>query len=673
MASDQPLSIFVSYSHRDEALRSSLETHLALLKREGSIRTWHDRRIGTGREWEGEIDRHLESADLVLLLISPDFVASDYCIDREMVRALERHETGEAQVVPVILRPADWQTTAFARLQALPRDGRAITTWRTQDEAFADVVRGIRSVVAELRSTERSLVQSIPWGDQLLRRLESDRAELIRLRRETGTDRWHLQIRLPAELRDLYGTASEVLLLAAASEIRGEDLQLAEVELKRREYDLDPDLLIVADGRPGLEERLARIHQLWGQWVPWSLIDGSLLPLAEQFRPHLSAYDIFETRLPARGRQVIGRSALVTDLSKRLQRGQSLGIFGLRKIGKTTLCHAFTDKLDPVSRFSKPRRGSHLGGVTVPVIWLDVQDLCQRTLASLAAQLVRDLEQRLTLEGIDLRRPPLERDPLEDLNGLLKVALKEAPWPIAVVFDEYDLLFESEAGEPAIPGIDRLFRMFRAHAQAQDPSRLAVVVIGRDSKFFDRPEMNGRPNPMLNWFVPRWLGPMDAGDADELLYRLGRRVGLEVGKKTMRLARRWTGGHPLLHRQLGSALLEVTRGGRQTQKHIPTDPFCEEAIDRFMDRDHVLTTLREVSFLLAKRYPDASVQFHRLSQVPVRRLKSAVRAAGGWHLPAIRILRKFGLLLGTSSRPYIPQLQRWYSQTFFPEADRIAV
>ncbi len=1020
---DQPsISVFFSYSHRDEALRDALETHLAPLKREGAIRSWHDRRIGGGREWQGAIDRHLESADLVLLLISPDFIASDYCFDREMGRALERHEAGEARVVPVILRPCDWQTADLARLKALPRGGKPITKWRNRDEGFVDIVRGLRRIIAELRqypaavaapprptyvddatreisealaaayrreeelgasgqdtsevieqilalrrrlrqgaqlkagdflsegrfqlleeigqggfaqvwkaydgqgrtqvavkvlhgqhtgdrsrrerffrgarhmarlqhpnvvrvieeacedgewvffvmeylgggdfrhavlegrlsiqerlqiivevgdalalahgrgvihrdvkphnillaidgspkltdfdlvraadttggtrtamlgtflyaspeamadarqaaepadiyglgmtaifalhgadlrsevlwelpelvagleappevraaiaqavarspddrprsmaefcrevrdgialvtrrvastraaavgsespartserSLEELLVRSIPWGDQLLRRLESDGAELIRLRPETATDRWHLQIRLPAELRDLYGTASEVLLLAAPGKIRGEDLEHAEDELKRREYDLDPDLLIVADGLPGLEDRLARIHQLWGQWVPWSLIDGRLPPLAEQFRPHLSVYDIFESKFPARGRQVIGRSALVADLSKRLQRGQSLGIFGMRKIGKTTLCHAFTDKLDPVSRFSKPERGLHLGRVTVPVIWLDVQDLCQRTLESLAAQLIRDLEERLTREAIDVTRPPLRGDSLEDLNRLLKVALKQAPWPIAVVFDEYDLLFESEAGEPAIPGIDQLFRMFRAHAQAQEPSRLAVVVIGRDSEFFDRPEMNGRPNPMLNWFVPRWLGPMDAEDADELLSRLGRRVGLDVGKNTRRLARRWTGGHPLLHRQLGSALLDVARGGPKTQKHIPTDPFRDEAIDRFIDRDHVLTTLREVFFLLAKRYPEAAVQLHRLSRAKARDLKTTVDAAGGWHRPGIRTLRKFGLLLGPPDGPYIPELLRWYSRTFVPEVDRIAV
>ncbi len=673
MASGQPLSVFVAYSHRDEALRDALETHLAVLRHEGAIRNWHDRRIGPGWERQGEIDGHLESADLVLFLISASFIASDYCFDREMQRAFERHAAGEARVVPVILRPTDWQYLEFAHLQAMPRGGKPITIWRDQDQAFVDVARGLRSVVVELRSTEQLLVQSIPWGDHLLQRLKSDGAELIRLRQEARTGRWHLQIRLPAELRDLYGTASEVLLLAAADEIRGEDLKLAEEELLRREYDLDPDLLIVADGSPGLEERLARIYQLWGQWVPWPLIDGALPPLAEQFRPYLSVYDIFDRRLPARGRQVIGRSGLVADLSRRLQAGQSLGVFGLRKIGKTTICRAVTDKLDPASRASKPELGLHWGRATAPVIWLDVQELCERTLESLASQLVRDLERRLAIELLGQDRVWMSGNPLRDLNRLLERVLQQARRPIVVVFDEYDLLFESESGEPAIAGIDQLFRMFRAHAQAQEPSRLAVVVIGRDSEFFDRPKMNGRPNPMLNWFVPRWLGPMEADDADELLSRLGRRVGLEIGEKTKALARRWTGGHPLLHRELGSALLEVARSRRRAPGHIATDPFCDQAIDLFVDRDHVLTTLREVFFLLAKRYPEASLKLHNLSRAPARGLKEAIKGAGGWHLPAIRTLRKFGLLLGSPDEPYIPELLRWYSRTFIPDLDQMAV
>ena len=127
-----------------------LENHLAILKRQGVITGWHDRRIGAGEEWEGKIDAHLNSARVILLLISADFIASDYCYDVELKQAMERHEAGEARVIPVILRPVDWKGAPFGKLQALPKDAKPVTTWANRDEAFVDVARGIRAVVKEL-------------------------------------------------------------------------------------------------------------------------------------------------------------------------------------------------------------------------------------------------------------------------------------------------------------------------------------------------------------------------------------------------------------------------------------------------------------------------------------------------------------------------------------------
>jgi hypothetical protein len=150
-SSDPPIEVFVSYSHKDEALREELGKHLSLLKRERVIDEWHDRRIGAGREWAGAIDEHLNSAAVVLLLVSSDFLASDCCYDIEMKRALERHDASDARVIPVILRSVEWQGAPFAKLQALPRDGKPVTSWSNKDEAFTDVARGIRKAVEELR------------------------------------------------------------------------------------------------------------------------------------------------------------------------------------------------------------------------------------------------------------------------------------------------------------------------------------------------------------------------------------------------------------------------------------------------------------------------------------------------------------------------------------------
>jgi hypothetical protein len=145
--STAPVILFYSYSHKDEALREKLETHLSLLQDQGVIRGWHDRRIAAGTEWDGTISENLDRADVILLLVSADFIASKYCRDVEVARAMERHEAGSARVIPVILRPVDWHTAPFGRLQALPRDGKPVTTWKNRDEAFADVARGIRECV----------------------------------------------------------------------------------------------------------------------------------------------------------------------------------------------------------------------------------------------------------------------------------------------------------------------------------------------------------------------------------------------------------------------------------------------------------------------------------------------------------------------------------------------
>jgi hypothetical protein len=148
----KPVELFFSYSHKDEKLRDQLEEHLANLKRQGVISGWHDRKIGAGKEWAGEISEHLESAQIILLLVSSSFLASDYCHDVEMRRALKRHKRGQARVIPVILRSVDWHGAEFGKLQALPRDGKPVTSWKNRDAAFTDIARGIREAVNSLTS-----------------------------------------------------------------------------------------------------------------------------------------------------------------------------------------------------------------------------------------------------------------------------------------------------------------------------------------------------------------------------------------------------------------------------------------------------------------------------------------------------------------------------------------
>ena len=151
------IDVFISYSHLDEALYTQLAKQLKPLEHEGLIRAWYDRQLLPGNDFETEISGKLEAARVILLLISPDFVDSEYCWGKEMKVAMERHDAGSAYVVPIILRPVDWQGAPFGKLVALPKDGKPITTWANQDEACLDVARRLRPLItqSELASTCR--------------------------------------------------------------------------------------------------------------------------------------------------------------------------------------------------------------------------------------------------------------------------------------------------------------------------------------------------------------------------------------------------------------------------------------------------------------------------------------------------------------------------------------
>jgi hypothetical protein len=142
--------IFMCYSRADEALRDELGTHLAPLRRAGLISTWYDREIGAGAEWAEEIAQAMEQADIVLLLVSPNFMASNYIHEVELKRALERHKQRLVHVLPIILRPTELSFAEFKILQYLPRDGKPVTKWADRDEAWLDVVKGIKKVVASM-------------------------------------------------------------------------------------------------------------------------------------------------------------------------------------------------------------------------------------------------------------------------------------------------------------------------------------------------------------------------------------------------------------------------------------------------------------------------------------------------------------------------------------------
>jgi tetratricopeptide (TPR) repeat protein len=146
MKKHQTIDIFISYSHQDDDWREKLDVHLANLGRQGKIRSWHDHAIEAGVERDAEISSQLEKAKIILLLISPNYMASDHLYNQQLKRSIQRHHEGKARVIPVILRPTDLTGSDLNRLMSLPRNGHPISSWRDQDEALLSIVTEIRRI-----------------------------------------------------------------------------------------------------------------------------------------------------------------------------------------------------------------------------------------------------------------------------------------------------------------------------------------------------------------------------------------------------------------------------------------------------------------------------------------------------------------------------------------------
>jgi len=148
MQKPESVDIFLLYSHEDEEMKKEFLKHMAILRRTGRALVWHDRDIEGGEEIHKQVDAHLAAANIILMLISASFIASDYCYSEKMQDAMKRHERGTAKVVPIIIKPVDWQETPFHKPQALPRElKKPISMCANQDEAWLEVVQRIREIL----------------------------------------------------------------------------------------------------------------------------------------------------------------------------------------------------------------------------------------------------------------------------------------------------------------------------------------------------------------------------------------------------------------------------------------------------------------------------------------------------------------------------------------------
>lgn len=514
------------------------------------------------------------------------------------------------------------------------------------------------SEAAETLAHHRGQLESgVSWAAAMLSTAQREAFVLTHVRHVRGPV-WFVRLMPPRHIQEGFGLAPEILVVVVRGEVQARDVQEAHAEVVRSGLRLDGNLSIVADMESSsLDQRLERIGG-HGHRVAWKRQeDGSWPLLTTVLRASLPTFDAFEERDAVRGPQLVGRDAEVSDLRTRVVRGDAVALFGLRKMGKTSVMRAVTDWFDPASglRDASSRVEAPAAGVAVVI---DASLIVDRTVDAVADELLAALRRRM--RAADEAMPPVQATGLRGWKSAGE-ALLDRDLRLCVVIDEFDLLFEGEGGERSIPGIGRLFRLLRGWAQTRQ-GFLSLVLVGRDPTYLQTPEIDGVTSPLIAWCMPLWLKPLPAMKARELLHKLGRRVGLDVGPRSINVALQWTGGHPLLHRQFGSALREATRR-HDIAWGAPTDPWIEQAVARFQERDAVLAVMREVYALLHSRYPQAlSLLVRWVQAARDERTTSHEGSLGG----AARVLKNFGIV---DENDGVPLGLAWYLNTLAPPLD----
>lgn len=506
-----------------------------------------------------------------------------------------------------------------------------------------------------LAGYRRRMVESAPWAEGMLGKLERD-GFVVNHIRPHAAHVWFMRVAPPAEIQAGFGIAPELLIVVDEGELKARTLHAASEEVVRSELRLDGNIVIFSDqGTTPLRERLERIGG-HGQRIPWiPTATGEWPPLREVLRSTLPAFDAYEERDPVRGAQLVGRDAEVSELRTRMVRGDAVGLFGLRKMGKSSVMRAVTDWFDPAS-------GAHYGDIASAeagniAVVIDAGVLIERTVEELATELLRELDRRM--------RVAKERMPHRQGSGLSQwksaiEGLLDQERRLCIAIDEYDLLFEGEGGTGPIPGLNQFFRLVRGWSQMHQ-GQVSLLLVGRDSTFLATPELDGVTNALLMWCTPMWIGPLAPLKATELLRKIGKRVGLSVGHETTRLALEWTGGHPLLQRQFGSALRAVVRD-HDDSWGAATDPYLPMGLERYKSRDAVQEVLREIASLLKKRHSRA---YDLLAELAQGRGWNEVtsRDRGPDEEAAIRILLNFGLARKDHT---MAETLRWYFRNIIP-------
>ena len=494
------VKVFYCYAREDEALRVELDKHLMALKQRGWISSWNDQEILAGMEREREIDIHLRTADIILLLVSSDFMNSEYCYGSSMQEAMKRHDAGEAVVIPIILRPVDWRDAPFGKLQALPAAGKPITVLHDRDEALLDVEQGIRAAVKAL--LRRVFISFAPADDVFAMRLKSD----LEAR---GFTVWSTPDRTESDemsreniVQPLIRDAEAVLLIASPNarydpSIK-EDLHIAEMyqQLVVPVWAAGDDWLgaipsswdenFYIDAREQrYEEALQKLMGRLGFLTSVSesatttpaLVDSSQSPeLIAEPRDPFKGLEPFRSE---DARDFFGRDGLVQDLLRALedslftgqqarQAGRLLAVVGPSGSGKSSVAMA--------GLLPELRKGAIAGSSE----WTYLQPILPgaHPFEALAKALASDFPQR-SLESL---REDLEANSALGLHLLASQIAKRPDSKVVLLVDQFEELFTlTTSKEKRQRFIDVLV------AAITEPRGPVVVILTLRADFYDRP------------------------------------------------------------------------------------------------------------------------------------------------------------------------------------------
>jgi hypothetical protein len=456
----------------------------------------------------------------------------------------------------------------------------------------------------------------------------------------------------PMVWQERFGLAPELLVVLVAGEVQARDLEEADYEILNSNFRLDWDLVIVADDALGLKARLERMPGRPMLRVPWEWGQNRWATLEGSLRTALPTYDVFEQKDPVRGRQVLGREREIRELQTRVERCQAVGIFGLRKVGKTSLIRAVTDIIDPAS---SGLPGSSKGGASPDriALYVDVQGVLTRNADAVADELLCALADRMSVadDSFEVGRS----GGVAALKGTVDRLFRERRVHLTVALDEYDYLFEDSSGNLLpVAGLVDLLRLLRAWSQSR--GSLALVLLGRDPEHLGSPRIAGAVNPLLGWQTAMHVRGLDMNNTRSLLSVLGQRAGLKIGPKAISRAFELTGGHPRLLRVYGSRLLERCQRGADNSAWLrDAEPHAESAGAAFLAHRETREIAEEVVDILQGRYPEVLTM---LRTVAINGASAAEYFENRGD--AVTRARDFGLFVGDDDA--VPEYLRWYLQ-----------